>query len=319
MRGDPVVSIVIVSFQTRDLLRSCLRSIFQYPPPGSFEVFVVDNGSTDSSSDMVCQEFPQVNLICNKTNRGFGAASNQAIQKTRGEFVLLLNSDVVVLPNAVDSLVHTLRQYPEAGASGGKLLFLAGAVQPSARRFPTYGSIFFSRGSLLSLLLGVSRRYILPEPMHITSVDALAAAFLLVRRSVMKLIGGFDEQFFLFAEDLDLCRRIKQAGFAILYVPEAQVIHHWGASAALDRRQALRWHHQSIARYFQKHYPGRRWANLSLKIFLWLHLQIQLMLERFRSPVREPARVWRAALEQPSLSSVPAKTIEVDTRPASRA
>lgn len=269
------LSIIIVNYNTADCLVHCLSALFGSPPAMAWEVLVVDNASSDRSVPCLRSDFPQVRLLVNNRNLGFGAAGNRGFAKAKGEFILFMNADVIVCPQAIDQLVRTLRSRPEVGVCGGKLVSPDGTVQPTFRRFPTHRSILFARGSLLGKIFPDRRgRYVLPEVDDTVAVDSVAAAFLLTRRSALEQMQGFDERFFLYAEDLDFCRRMKDAGYEVLYVPRALATHQWGASTRQNRSLAWRAHHRSIYRYFRKHYPQKKVSNF----FLYLLLQAQLFL-----------------------------------------
>jgi hypothetical protein len=287
------LSIIIVNYNTADCLGHCLSALFGSPPAGAWEVVVVDNASSDQSVPGLRRDFPQVRLLVNDRNLGFGAAGNRGFAQAKGELILFMNADVVVHPRAIDWLVKTLRSRPEVGVCGGKLVSPDGTVQPTFRRFPTHRSILFARGSLLGKIFPDRRgRYLLPEVNEITPVDSVAGAFLLVRRRVYEEVKGFDEQFFLYAEDLDFCKRVKSARSQVLYIPPALATHQWGASTVQNRPLALRAHHQSIYRYFRKHHPQKKVANLFLYLLLRVHLLLLLAANFWRdegTPERNPA------------------------------
>lgn len=258
---SPTLSICIVNWNTRELLRACLQSIYRYPLSEPFEVIVVDNASPDGSAAMVCAEFPQVVLIANTENVGYAKGNNQAFQRARGEFILLLNPDTEVLEGTLDKAVAFMRAHPEAGAIGAKQLFPDGRVQPSVRGFPTPMNLLFEVTGLARLfprarLLNGYRMRWFPYN-TLAEVDQPMATFLLTRRAVVEQVGLMDEAFPLFFNDVDWCYRIKQAGWRIYFVPEVQIIHHGGASTKQVRLHAIRESHRGLEQFYRKHYRGR--------------------------------------------------------------
>ena len=230
------LSIVIVSWNTRELLHKCLSSVFDNAGSLALEVFVVDNHSSDGSVAMIRESFPQVHLLQNNHNVGFAAANNQAFAKCSSEFELLLNSDTIVVGNALQTLVNFIRAHPDAGAIGPRLLHprlqlrvLGCGYQPTlwnefnhqfglSQLFP-YSTLF--RGVHLFTKIHDDR---------VREVEWISGACLLVRKSVIQDIGGLDERFFMYAEDMEWCRRMIQAGYKLYSVPEAVVEHHLSAS-----------------------------------------------------------------------------------------
>lgn len=229
----PTVSIIIVNWNTRDLLRQCLTSVVRETTVSN-EILVVDNGSTDGSADMVVVEFPVAYVIANRKNLGFAKANNQAIAKALGRYILLLNSDTVVLDRAIDRMIEFADQHLEAGVVGPKLVTSDGSLQSSCRNFPWLGnSIIAFLGSVHLLPYGFlsARIHRLWEHDQIRDVDWIIGACLLVRHEVIRQVGSLDEDFFFYSEDMDWCYRIKKAGWRILFYPDARVIHFGGQSS----------------------------------------------------------------------------------------
>ncbi len=218
------LSIVIVNWNTRDLLRQFLESIAKYSPSFDYEVFVVDNASHDHTVSMIVSDFPGVKLIANGSNRGFAAANNQAIKLCRGEYVLCLNPDTKVLSGALETIVRWADQKHEAGIVGGQILNFDGTVQGSIRKFPNFWEQFFVNKIL--------RRD--PEKNFDYSreqkVDQVMGAFMLLRREMLNEIGLWDEGYYIWMEDVDICKRAQLAGWQVYYLPTAQVAHSRGAS-----------------------------------------------------------------------------------------
>lgn len=265
------LSVIVVSWNVRDLLRRCLQSILAAvdgsAPPRTLEILVVDNASADGSAAMVQAEFPTVRLIANDRNRGFTAANNQGLAASRGRYLLLLNPDAELLDGALAAMVGCMEAHPEVGVLGPQLLYPDGSVQSSRRRFPTVATALVESTVIQEWWRDnrVLRRYYMldtpPPPGEPQPVDWLVGACLLVRRAVYEQVGGLDEGFFMYSEELDWCRRIKDAGWQVLYLPTARVIHHEGKSSE-QVVPARHIHFQSSkVRYFRKHH-GRLTAEL---------------------------------------------------------
>jgi len=268
------LSVVIVNWNVRDLLRRCLDSIFAVGLVG-LEVIVVDNASSDGSPDMLSDEFPQVVRIANAENRGFPAANNQGLALARGRFVMTLNPDTEIVADALARMIVYLDGHPQVGALGPQLLNPDGSIQASRRRFPGFATALFESTWLQGVApRGMLRRFYVEDvsPQATQGVDWVTGACIAVRREVLAQVGGFDEGFFMYSEELDWCRRIKSAGWKIVYLPEAKVIHHVGRSS----EQAVTARHihfqTSKVRYFRKHH-GRIAAGalraLLLAMYLW--------------------------------------------------
>jgi len=228
-----MISVVIVSYNARDTLRDCLTSLFTHPPDLEMEVFVVDNHSADGSAHMVKQKFPQVRLIANTENCGFAAANNQAFRLAKGSYVVLLNPDAFVKPGAIEAAVDFMERMPRCGVSGGRLVDPSGRLAPSARRFPNWRAKLFS-------LTGMSSRYPTSRVFNRHDfgsfahdrpheVDWVPGTFVVLRPKMLTEIGVFDERFFIYYEETDLCLRARQNGWKVYFVPDAEVIHIGGA------------------------------------------------------------------------------------------
>jgi GT2 family glycosyltransferase len=252
------LAIVIVSYNTAKLLRRCLLSLKKNPLiDRSCAIVVVDNDSKDGSPQIVRNQFASVILIENDSNLGFAVACNQGIKAVDAKFYLLLNSDAAVMGNALDVLVSFMDANPEVGASGGLIFTEDGNVQPSTLQYPNYWNIFFSRSSILAKLPVF--RWKMQElrriPEEVADVPALAGGFLVVRTEAFERVGLLDERFFIYLEDVDICKRLHKAGWRVCFVPSARILHSWGASSRQRRQKAFWWHHLSMFKYFQKHYP----------------------------------------------------------------
>ncbi len=257
----PALSIVIVSWNTRDYLDACLTSLRDAPDAVTREVIVVDNASEDGTATMVAEAHPGVTLVANDANLGYAAGNNQGIELASGEQVLLLNPDVVVHEGALDTLVSFLARCPEAGAVAPRLILPDGSVQASCRSFPTPDVVLYEALGL-SRLFPRSRRF---GKYRMTwwdydderQVDQPMASSILIRGEALAQVGGMDEQFPIFFNDVDLCRRLRDAGWNIWYTPEASMDHVGGASTGQVRRRMLVESHRSFVRFYEVHYRGR--------------------------------------------------------------
>ena len=269
MTSCPDVSVVIVSFNTCDLLRECLQTLKRQAGGVSYETFVVDNTSRDGSADMVAQEFPEVRLIRSEVNLGFAAANNQAFPLAHGRYVVLLNSDAFLQPDALARSVGCMDADPKIGLGGARLIGRGSSWQPSARMFPSLSNNFMTISGLSakyphSQFFGrVDRTW--ADPNQAAQVDWVPGAFSIIRRAVLEEVGYFDENFFLYYEEVDLCRRVKAAGYTIWYWPDVTVVHLGGESSKTLKRlsmssagsQLTLWRMRSALLYYYKHHGAR--------------------------------------------------------------
>jgi N-acetylglucosaminyl-diphospho-decaprenol L-rhamnosyltransferase len=288
------VLILIVNWNVRDLLRRCLHSIFEGATPEGrphgVEAVVVDNASTDGSVEMLRSEFPQVTVIANDRNLGFAAGNNLALRSVVGahgraplrpRHILLLNPDTELVGDALATMAGYLDAHPSAGVVGPMLRYPDGSVQPSRRRFPTLATAFLESTRLEQWFPNnfAARRYRMADtPDDVTQpVDWLVGACLMVRREVVEQVGLLDEGFFMYSEEMDWCRRIKAAGWDIIYLPVAQVTHHEGRSS----QQVVPARHlnfqRSKLRYFRKYHGAV--AAAGLRLFLLMTYAFQLAEE----------------------------------------
>jgi GT2 family glycosyltransferase len=231
------VSIIIVNWNTRDILRDCLVSVYAQTKDITYEVILVDNASSDGSAQMVKTEFPQVILIENTENYGFAAANNQGMRIAKGRYVLLLNSDTVVLDGAIQKTVRYADSHPEAGVVGCRAVWPDGRRQNTCFRFVNLRMLLLS--SLLFFRMAKPFRRPLFHPdryLHLDfnqehNVDVVAGCFFLLREEVIREVGMFDEDFFMYGEEMEWCSRIHKAGWGIRYFPGAEIVHLYGASA----------------------------------------------------------------------------------------
>jgi GT2 family glycosyltransferase len=274
------LSIVIVTWNVRDLLRRCLASL-PANPSWSQEVVVVDCASSDGSAAMVAAEFPGATLLRSEENLGFSRGNNRALRQARGRYWLLLNPDAELAGDAAVALIAFLEARPRAAVAGPKLLNADGSTQSSRRRFPTLATALLE-STVLQRLAGNSttlRRYYCADRDEnaVQEVDWLSGACLLVRAQAAAEVGLLDERFFMYSEELDWCRRFKAAGWEVWYEPAARVVHHGGGSS--DQVVAGRHIHfnRSKIAYFRKHHG--RVAALFLHAFLLATFVYQLLEE----------------------------------------
>jgi GT2 family glycosyltransferase len=254
------LSVVVVNWNTRELLFRCLQSLHGHPPQGPHEIWVVDNGSSDGSVTMVREEFPWVRLIQNGENVGFAAANNQAIRQADGEYVALLNSDAEVRSGALQSLLDFMASHPRAGALGPRLLNPDGSLQPSCHPMLTPGReawrLFFLDWIWRRATYAMHRW----SPDAQRQVDVIKGACLLLRREALTKVGLLDEAYFMYTEEVDLCWRLAQAGWQRWWVPQAEVIHHEAQSTRqVAEDMFLQLYHSKV--YFYRKFGGEHRAR----------------------------------------------------------
>jgi GT2 family glycosyltransferase len=264
----PDVSVIIINWNTRELLADCIQSVLSTAGQLEVELIVVDNASTDGSAAMVRQRFPLVQVISNPTNVGFARANNQGVTASRGRYVLLLNSDARLLPQALQSLVDVLEHRPSVGLVGAQLRNPDGSFQASYSSFPGLWQEFL-------ILSGLGRRFRGrwypshgPQDSQAPAVvNYVEGACMLVRREAYQAVGGLDEDYFMYAEDVELCYALTKKGWPVYYEPAAQVIHLGGGSSQNRRPEREGDLYVSRVRFFKQHY-GLAAANvLAAEIF----------------------------------------------------
>jgi len=303
MSSTPRLSVVIPSWNTRDYLRACLQHLEAAEKP-TCEVIVVENGSQDGSLELLEQEFPGVRLIRNAENQGFARGSNQGMREAQGEYVLLLNTDTEVAPDAITRLLDFLERNPGHAAVAPRLVSRDGSTQRTVQEFPTLRTaLFFS--TPLERWFPESRelrRYFMRDWDQESSrdVDQPPAACLLLRRSVLEQVGLFDEELWLFYNDVDLSRRIRAAGWKTHYLAEARVLHHVGASTSKFADFLAVWQKDRLA-FYRKHHGrlGGLWLKgcVSLTFLDWALRQWGARVRgRPAEPVRPMLQRYRAFL-----------------------
>lgn len=250
--GQPDMSVIVVSYNTREILRAGLDAV-EKSVGVSAEVFVVDNNSTDGSADMVAHSFPKIQLIRNRDNRGFAAANNVAIARATGKFVLLLNPDTVVSPEAIGTLAGFLASHPEVGVCGPLVLNPNGSYQSCGYLYPTLLSEIRQSKNIGKVL----RAIVGPPPelgprVAATDVEWVDGCCLMIRREVIDAIGPLDEQYFMYAEELDWCFNAKRVGWRIVALPSTSIIHYGGQSSVQVAERSLALLVETKLRFYRK-------------------------------------------------------------------
>lgn len=256
------VSILIVSYNTRDLTAACIASVLAFAPPGGQEVIVVDNASSDGSADAIARRFPDVRLIRSAENIGFARANNLAARQAAGSYLLLLNPDTIVLDDAVSKLLAFARSNPRSGMWGGRTLYADGSLNPhSCWRFMSLWSLFTAAMGLSSFFASSDlfnrEAYINWSRDSIRRVDILVGCFLLIERALWERLQGFDGRFFMYAEEADLCYRAVRLGAVPLFTPDASIFHLEGASETVRAEKLCRLYTGKCT-FIRKHWTKTR-------------------------------------------------------------
>lgn len=277
---DFELSITICSWNTKEDTRKCLQSIYDCYHEGKIETIVIENASEDSSAEMIENEFPWVKLIKLKQNVGFAKGHNIGFKESKGEILMALNSDTIVHGGALKKLISFFMQNKDVGIAGPKLLNPDGSLQYSCRKFPTPLAALFRNTPLGKMFPKnkFARDYLMQDWAHDESrdVDWLSGAALCIKRELYEKIGGFDEQFFMYLEDVDLCKRAHEAGYRVVYLPDAIITHAIGRSSDRVANEMIKQFHKSMMLYYKKHNLRkifilfRPFAFVFAKLFLWL-------------------------------------------------
>lgn len=259
-----IPGIVIVTFHCRDLALTCLESVANHAPAALAQTVVVDNDSRDGTAEAVRQAFPAVRIIENQRNVGFATAVNMGLAALAGQRVIcLLNPDSVLLDGNITEAARYLDEHPGIGVMGGRIVNEDGSLQPSARAFPSHLNAFFNRHSLTTKLFPGNRwssRYLMTDWGHdeVREVDWVSGAFMLIHRRAIDAAGALDEGYFFSIEDVDYCRRVRDAGLSVVYYPMASVRHRVGGSSRHAVYRAMAAHHRGMWRYYRRHMRGNR-------------------------------------------------------------
>jgi GT2 family glycosyltransferase len=306
------ISVVIVAWKAKRYLELCLDSLASAPPRRSMEVRVVDNASDDGTSEMVETRYPWVKLIKSTENLGFSKGNNVAIRQCQGRYIALVNPDVVVLPGCLDALADFLDEHPQVGNVGPRVLNPDRTLQSSCRRFPTLWNNFCSATGLASIFKG--SRFFAGEHMfyfphdRTQAVDVLVGCFSMIRRAAFEAVGLLDEDLFMYGDDVDWCRRCRNAGWEVVFFPGAQAIHDRGKTTApYPVRFALE-QQRSVIHYWRKHHSGA--AVLGIRAIMAFHHLIRYMFALISNRRAQSAvgkQVSGACLRELIFRSVPTK------------
>ena len=285
-----MVSILIVNWNTCDLLDACLESIRRFPGPQTPEVIVVDNASTDGSAEMVRTKYTEVRLIEAGGNTGYAHGNNLAVAAAQGDYLLTLNPDTELYEDTLDEAVEAMGRHPKAGALGARQIFTDGSTQHSVRGFPSFWGIvgdvtglgkLFPASALGSYRLGsfdYDREQDAPQPMG-TFLMFRAEA---IRRANTPVPATFDESFPIFFNEVDLLYRLRQAGWNAIYSPKVRILHHGGEGTKQRRKEMIWESHRSLVRYFQKHHPSPFLPFLKLLILAGAFVRAKGVYAGFR-------------------------------------
>jgi GT2 family glycosyltransferase len=301
---DPVVSIMLVNWNTRELTLECLRSVYAQTLDTSFEVIVVDNGSADGSAEAIAREFPQITLMAEAENHGFAKATNISVERARGRYVLLLNTDTVVLDRAIDRLVAFADANPAARMWGGRTVFEDGSLNPDS----CWGRI--TPWSVFCMATGLAKLFKRSEVFNPEcygrwprdrqrQVDIVQGSFLLIERVFWNELGGFDLAFFMFGEEADLAARARNHGARPLMTPDATIIHYGGRSTKQFAKRIIYVIGGRIG-LIRRHF-GRSWqpVGIGLTVFwVWWRASLYGLASRFSKRFVAPATEWQSAWDQ---------------------
>jgi len=264
------LSIIIVCWNVRAELLNCLRSILANPPGCVYEIIVIDNAGSDGTADAVRRQFPAVKLIANDENRGFAAANNQGLESARGRYIFFLNPDTIIKNNSIDILLDYMQRNPEVAVCSPRLVFEDGRIQMTVRRYPSYtGALhrhtFFK---VLGIFKPAYNKWLMKDFSYneVAEVEQVIGAALMVRKEVLDNVGPMDDKnFFMYYEEVDLCYRIKQAGWRVMFVPDAEIIHLAGRSSGQVPVEKTIMAMTSLLKFFKKHR-----SRFSSTLFSWL-------------------------------------------------
>ncbi|MCP9290862.1 glycosyltransferase [Gracilimonas sediminicola] len=277
----PHISVVIVNYKVKEYIANLLNSLKKAQHDFALEIFVVDNDSGDDSVSYLKQRYPEVNYIANEENVGFGKANNQAIRQANGEFTLIINPDTLVSEDTLDVLVNHMNENPECGAAGCKILNPDGTFAPESRRsIPTIWSAsckVFGLNTLFPESKLFSQYYLswMGED-EAGEIPVLSGSFMFWRTDLLKELDGFDERFFMYGEDIDLCYRVQKTDYRIDYVPDTSIIHYKGESTKKGDLRYIRIFNKALYQFFDKHYSAR--YSLFFRIFIYLAIWLKTAL-----------------------------------------
>lgn len=281
------LSAVVVTWNSRDHILECLRSLDRARGALQTDAFVVDNASADDTVALVTREVPGARIVQTGGNLGYAKAVNRGIAASTGEFVLVLNPDCVVEPAALEALVAWMRAHPGCAIAGPRIRNTDGSVEYSARSFPDHFTFLFNRYSLFTKLWPGNpwtRRYLLSDWDHASDreVDWVSGACMCARRSAVRQAGGMDETYFMFNEDVDWCHTMKKAGFTVDFVAAAEVTHHIGASKGRVSDRVILERHRGMIHYFRKHHRTHPLLDALAAAFIMARARLMLAANALR-------------------------------------
>ena len=275
------LSVVIVNYQTFELTRNTINSIFEYSYPFSYEILVVDNASTDDSLSKLQDYFKdKVTFIASKENNGFAAGNNQALRIAKGRYVLLLNSDTIVWENTLEDIYNYMEKHTDVGASGCRVLLENGDLDKACKRsFPNVKNSFFRLFHIPTNSKDDNYNLDgLPDD-EIYEIDCLTGAFMFMRAEALNEVGLLDETFFMYGEDIDLCYRIKKAGWKIIYYGESKITHLKGASSKKQKNKLIYEFYRAMYIYYKKHHADE--SSFLVNIVVYIGIAVLCVLKLF--------------------------------------
>ncbi len=290
--SGPELSVILVNYNDLHHLQDCLSSLDESVGGIPFEIIVVDNQSTDGTPRWIREHASRVRLVANTENLGFAKANNQGIRKSRGEYILFLNTDTVLERQAIALLLKELRAHPSVGAVGPALLYGENTFQVSFGK-----KVSFWREIIQKTVLNPYYRFCLKGRAKKRQVGWLSAACLLTRKDILEEVGLFDENFFLYFEDIDLCRRIHKKGYVLEYLPRARVFH-WGGASMEGITLFSRYHYRKSQLYYYKKHNSKIARHL-LRLYLWVNFNLLLGWGYLKgSRDRDERRVFKGLLRE---------------------
>lgn len=286
--SSPEISVVIVAWKAKRYLELCLNSLADAPPRRSMEVLVVDNASDDGTSEMIEDAYPWVKLIKSSENLGFSRGNNLAIRQCKGRYIALVNPDVIVFPGCLDALADYLEENPKVGDVGPRVFFPDMTQQSTCRRFPTLWNNFCSATGLESMFKGSP--FFAGEHMFYFShdrtlqVDVIVGCFSMIRREAFEVVGLLDEGLFMYGDDVDWCRRARNAGWQVVFYPGARAIHDCGKTTAPYPVRFALAQQRSILRYWEKHH--RPLEVLGIRAIMFFHHTVRYGMSSMLGLVR---------------------------------
>lgn len=277
------LSIIIVNYNTKDLLYQTIKSVIDNTKDITYEIFVTDNASVDGSVQMIKETFKDVNLIESKENLGFPKGNNVAIKEAKGRYILLLNSDTKIVKACLQNSIKYMDEHKEIGALGCKVSLPSGKLDHACKRgFPTPEASLYYLLKLNKIFKNVNKfgKYTMSyvKDDEVSEVDAIMGAFMLIPKEVIDKVGVLDETFFMYGEDIDWCFRIKEAGYKILYYPVEEIIHFKGSSSKKKRAMTTYEFHRAMIIFYNKHYRKKYNFIVTLIVYLGVVLRMALVM-----------------------------------------